>query len=456
MTINRRIEPALPEILAELGAGPVPDYADLVVERAGRTRQRPTWVFPGRWLPVGQVAFPMPRLRPILIVVLIVALAIAVAAAYIGTRPRLPDPFGPAQNGALVYASEGDIFAGTPGGSSTPIVAGPDYDFNAFYSPDGTKVSFYRRADQDLNGATDLMVARADGSDLRRITPRPLKEIPWAASWTPDGSAIAVLTNQRLDGHLEFFDTTGAVEPKVIDVGIRIDTFAFQPPSGRRILFTGQVDNRIGLYAMDRDGGNLTVLVPPYLKEIAQNTGDYWNFVLPVADLRNAIWSPDGQQIVFQQYEVTAHSRQMRLFMMDSNGRDLHPITTPIGDSIDANPVWSPDGTRIAFLRYQLDRNEWTYAVLRLSDGLVTTTGPTIPDGTDPDAFSPGLAVVAWSPDSTKLFAVEDSNRHLAYILDPDGGRYETLPWTIDTPKSWGLTGLNGLDLGSWQRVASP
>ena len=38
MTIDRRIEDRLPRVLAELGAGPEPDYADLVLARATHAR----------------------------------------------------------------------------------------------------------------------------------------------------------------------------------------------------------------------------------------------------------------------------------------------------------------------------------------------------------------------------------------------------------------------------------
>lgn len=458
MTIDRRIEAALPEILAELGAGPRPDYVALVLERSARSRQRPGWFVPARWVPERLVAAGIPglRLRPV-VALLLLALSVAATAVYVGSRPRLPAPFGPARNGSLVYGSDGDIFAGTPDGRSTAIVAGPEYDFGAFYSPDGTKFAFYRRADQTVGAATDMLVARADGSDVTRITPHPLEEIPWSASWMPDGSAIAVMTSQRADGRLEFYDATGVGRQRVIELGLRIDTFAFQPPAGRRILFSAQGEDGTGLYTMDRYGSRVTTLIAPYHSDQPQNTGGFWNITSDIRDLRNSIWSPDGRRIVFQQTVIAGDSRQMRLFMMDSYGTHIQPITFPDGDSIDAHPAWSPDGTRIAFLRYRLDLNAWTYAVVRLSDGVVTRTGPTIPDGMDPDSWSPGLATIAWSPDGTVLFAVERSGSQRAHILDFDGGESRELPWTIETPESWGLTGfMNGFDPGSWQRLASP
>jgi hypothetical protein len=51
MTAVTRLERDLPAILGDLSAGPAPDYLDDVFGRTGRSRQRPAWTFPERWLP---------------------------------------------------------------------------------------------------------------------------------------------------------------------------------------------------------------------------------------------------------------------------------------------------------------------------------------------------------------------------------------------------------------------
>ena len=52
MTSEARFERQLPAILEDLYLGPSPDYRDEVLATAVRTRQRPAWTFPGRWLPM--------------------------------------------------------------------------------------------------------------------------------------------------------------------------------------------------------------------------------------------------------------------------------------------------------------------------------------------------------------------------------------------------------------------
>src|SRR6188508_3206841 len=115
MTAFDRIERRLPEVLDDLGAPNIPDYFDDMLRATARTRQRPAWSSLERWLPMGVIARPLPS-RPFptrsLAILLIVGALIATGLlVYAGTRPRLPDPFGPAGNGLIVYSTEGGDIA---------------------------------------------------------------------------------------------------------------------------------------------------------------------------------------------------------------------------------------------------------------------------------------------------------------------------------------------------------
>ena len=58
-----------------------------------------------------------PRLpwRTIAVALVILALLVGAALVYVGTQQtRLPAPFGPAANGLIPYASNGDIYVGDP------------------------------------------------------------------------------------------------------------------------------------------------------------------------------------------------------------------------------------------------------------------------------------------------------------------------------------------------------
>ena len=56
MSSSERYERRLPELLDELAAPRTPAYFDDILGQVGRTRQRPGWTFPERWLPMSAVS----------------------------------------------------------------------------------------------------------------------------------------------------------------------------------------------------------------------------------------------------------------------------------------------------------------------------------------------------------------------------------------------------------------
>ena len=130
MTTPTRLERSLPSILGDLAVGPTPDYISDVLTTTAQRRQRPGWTFPERWFPVAEItsrsAFA-PRLpwRTIAVALVIIALLVGAAVVYVGTQQtRLPAPFGPAANGLIPYASNGDIYLGDPVTGETRLLVG--------------------------------------------------------------------------------------------------------------------------------------------------------------------------------------------------------------------------------------------------------------------------------------------------------------------------------------------
>ena len=183
MTADSRIERTLPAVLADLGAHDAPDYVDDILAGVAVTRQRPTWAFPSRWLPadvsLGPNRYLLQRAQWLALIV-VIALVAAAAIVVVGSRPKVPPPFGPAANGLVAYGSNGDIFVGNPvDQTSRLIVGGPDtYDYLPFYAPDGVHVAFFRAVDGRLNSATQLVVVRDDGSAMVFPKTPPLLELP--------------------------------------------------------------------------------------------------------------------------------------------------------------------------------------------------------------------------------------------------------------------------------------
>src|SRR5262249_2433434 len=113
MTSEPRFERQLPAILEDLYLGPTPDYRDQVLATAVRTRQRPSWTFAGRWLPMADIAgrsafVPRVPWRALGAALLVIALLLVAALAFVGSRhAKVPPPFGPAENGVVAYAANG-------------------------------------------------------------------------------------------------------------------------------------------------------------------------------------------------------------------------------------------------------------------------------------------------------------------------------------------------------------
>ena len=79
-----------------------------------------------------------------LALVLAAAGAVAVGASVL--QADLPEPFGLARNGSLVFSDGGDIWiADETGANGRAIITGPETDdLNPWYSHDGTRIAFSR------------------------------------------------------------------------------------------------------------------------------------------------------------------------------------------------------------------------------------------------------------------------------------------------------------------------
>ena len=58
MTPIDGLERQLTTGLTDLAGTSTPDYRDDILRQVARTRQRPTWTFPERWIPMAVIAQP--------------------------------------------------------------------------------------------------------------------------------------------------------------------------------------------------------------------------------------------------------------------------------------------------------------------------------------------------------------------------------------------------------------
>ncbi|MFL5670601.1 MAG: hypothetical protein ACJ77C_00750 [Chloroflexota bacterium] len=437
-----RIDRQLPSLLDELAQPRVPDYFDDLLGLTVRTRQRPAWVFIQRWLPMLEfarqpvVAQPPWRAFGLLLLLIGVVAAGLVLAA---TRPKPPPLFGPAGNGLVVMARDGDIFTvDTRTGATTAIVTGPAIDADPIWSQDGTTVLF-RRASEDQPDADYLMIARANGSGLKALTPEPMTGLTGAkisSTWapklnyalSPDGRRVALIAT--VDGVPALF--VGATDGQPI---ARADTraipmsFAFDP-NGQDILFVGAQGfdgSYAGLYLIGVDGTDRRTVVEPTLD----------------AQVHSRIaWSPDGSRIAYARFEPgllggdrngEAAREDLRIHIRTMADGNDDAIGEEDGPWWEAPTGWSPDGHRLLIERSIGD----TYGAV-----IVDVDGRT--DDVVPAFRSLDDWYAAWSPDGAMVLlapeaAAGDGQQQL---WDSRTGEELPIPWTATSHPAWQRVGL--------------
>ena len=430
MTSLPRYERNLPALLEDLYLGPLPSYRNDLLAAVGRTRQRPAWSFPERWLPVdiaNRLTFaPRYPVRVVAVALLVLALIIAGVVAYVGThQPLKPaQPFGPARNGSLVFALEGDIYAGdSTSGTSHRIISGAEFDRKPLLSPDGMQVAFLRTSADSTTDAFDLMVANVDGSNVRMISTTKVGSADLGL-WSPDGTYL-LLTDG--DGELVRYDTA-APAPAVVARHTLIHDF--QPPRGGQLLFEStEGDRSLGLMNPDGSNAHYIYTIP------AGETQDG-------CDFGTVLWSPDGARIAFMRHPVGT-PYQCRVFVMNAHGTGAHQLTNNSGEWFETDFRWSPDSKQIAFDRWQ--GPNWRInpiGVVSADGGQARSLGPTpVADGAafewSPDGKSiistPGT-VTGWPP-STTLPEAHPT------IIDVATGESHEAPWTMSSWPTWQRVG---------------
>jgi Tol biopolymer transport system component len=430
MTTKARFDRQLPAVLEDLYLGPTPTYRDEVMATAVRTRQRPSWTFSGRWLPMVDIArqpviAPRMPLRAVGLGLLLIALILAVFAALaIGSRKNLPAPFGPAANGLIAYSNAGDIFVvDRVSGQPRAVVTGPDLDLQPLWSRDGTRLAFERRATVEPDtGPVSLYVVRADGTGLRMVTPTPLEAIT-SFSFSPDGRELVI--SGRVDGVSRILIAAvngGGV--RQLDVGRPATNASWRPPLGDEIMFTddgnSSSDGYGGLYVVGANGGAIRTIYPP---------------MAPLRFRAFAAWSPDGSRLAYSEwYDAPAFTVRTHVVNADGTGDRVLPI--PSGAVWEAGFAWSNDGTRLLSIRgyggdYVLSR-----AVARPVDGSGTGIEIAYAGVINGDCCS----VWEWAPDDSSILGTPtDARGELLpqLMLDPRTGTTTEVPWSTTSSPAW-------------------
>ena len=115
---------------------------------------------------------------------------------------------------------------------------------------------------------------------------------------------------------------------------------------------------------------------------------------------------------------------------MNADGTNKHEFISEPGPGWDGEAAPSPDGKWIAYWHVIEDGRRTQRVAVTRSDG----TGPIIATGPELS----GGAHWVWSPDSTRILMYpDDGSSTRAYLIDPHGGPFTTVPWQSDGDLDW-------------------
>ena len=420
----------------------------------------------------------MPRAqRPPAAVLAAVALSVAAIAAVGGAAAST----GAQDNGRILFASDVAYFRahdslhtiGADGREGRLLVSNVDDTRSVQWSPDGTRIAFFR------NGAIVVVPARGGKP---RVAGRVTDGADTQFSWSPDGTRIA------------FFDFDANDTLVVVRVGARMLVKRFAThggggdkpawsPDGKRIAFIRDRGNTGDLSAIDLANGHVSVLFrglvgaglawSPDGRTIAYDNGT----TIFLADLarhthralgpgNTASWSPDGTKIavipgldnvdvidvhtgrsvhISGSFETNlrqtedaptwtpdgrrlAYARDGDIYTVDADGGPEQLLVG--GPTLDSDPAWSRDGTRIAFARRAATgapTDVWTAAADGSGAVQLTRIGDAHDSCNAVEGFSP-----AWSPDGTEIAYVRGIGVNSTcfdhfflmtiHAIHPDGG----------------------------------
>jgi Tol biopolymer transport system component len=337
------------------------------------------------------------------------------------------------------------IYAQRVGGrNATPIVVDPTHDYGApAYSPDGALMAYH-----EIDADGGIFVAGATGESVRRLT-----DAGFNPTWSPDGKAIAFVTEEardpadrQIESTLFVVDTGGGTPKKIVDGD------AMQPawsPSGARIAYWSNTHGQRDIFTVPAAGGARM--------QVTADAAIDWS----------PTWSPDGRYLYYSSDRGGAMNL-WRVSIDEASGRTLRE-PEPVTNGVQASTSWprfSKDGSRLVFrsavkainpVAIPFDPATGHAGVPRVLDGSNNIRIPSdvSPDGREIAYFSIGAQqedVFIGPADGSKIRRLtDDAARDRAPMFTRDG---KSVVFYSTRDNNWDVWMMR-TDGGSLRKIAS-
>jgi Tol biopolymer transport system component len=273
-----------------------------------------------------------PRLRLLAVAALLIALLTGSLVYVASHYRRLPPPYGPAENGLLVYDLDKQLYVLNDDGTSRRLEIGLGNSWGPVFSPDGTKLAFQTQAAKGT--PTELWIANADGSDARSISGDVVLTGNWGYTWSPDSRRMAIGSDD-VTGYSALYmaEADGSGVRRITDKDTADRSYPAWSPRGDLIAYRKVPPTRdhVELEVISPDGGAERPLVSARLSPGA---------------FAGTQWSRDGTRLAY--FRMQDASDNDIVEMVDLQGK-VQVISHP--DENSFNPAWSNGGRLLAYAR---------------------------------------------------------------------------------------------------------
>jgi TolB protein len=251
---------------------------------------------------------------------------------------------------ALVYSMQGSLWRQeTSSGIAVQLTAGPGYDYQPDWSPDGRQIAFVRYH----NDAVELHTLDLDSGKVTALTSEGAVNLE--PRWSPDNSKLAFVST-RDTGRFNVY--VGEVVEDTLNASQLIEERQSEVPR----YYYSAYDHELSP-AWSPDGTEIIYVSNP---EIPYGSGAIWRRAIDGDTEPKLVrmeetswrarpdWSPDGKRVAYASYL----GRQWHQLWVTTPEGKAEPFPLTYGDFDISSPRWSPDGKQIAFVANESGNTE--------------------------------------------------------------------------------------------------